>query len=89
MLIANNPRYIQNKEITEYATLHPEECALIFTTIPDVDITQDKDGKILYLASSSGDKNNGIDIDSFQFNKVIALADVNYNHFQEHKKIYS
>ena len=78
-------KYVKNNKLTRYALEHPEECALIFSTIPDVETVLDSKGKTIYLASSTGNKKNRIEVLSSQCTKVLAFADINFKHYEKHK----
>lgn len=43
-LVVNNPRYVENKKLTEYARLHLDECAIKFS----LDMHQKKKGDVFY-----------------------------------------
>ena len=87
MIIANNLKYIKNNKLTVYALEHPEECALIFDTIPNVEIVRNTNGKLVSLASASGSKNNKLEVLNSQYTKVLAFADINYKHYERHKSL--
>lgn len=86
MIVANNPRYIKNGKLTNYALKHPDECALIFNAIQNDEPLENKRDEENYLTNAKKDTKSKVIVESSQLSKVLSLSKVNFNHFNRHKK---
>lgn len=85
LLVINNPKYIINDKITEYALKHADECCMKINVKSST--TPLKSSKnVFHLCAGTSSKVDAV-IDEEQYVKIIALASENAMHFEKHKKV--
>ena len=83
LLVVNNPKYIENNNLTNYALNHVDECCLIFNIKSNKQNVYDN---ICFYLCADGIKKIENQVDIEQYSQIIKQADENLTHFELHRK---
>lgn len=85
LLVVNNPKYIINDKITDYAINHVDECCVIFNIKNDSKPFKEHAMTFALCAGGSSSKVQA-EINDEQYAFIIKQADENAQHYERHKR---
>ena len=84
LLVVNNPKYVVNEKLTDYAISHVDECCVIFNVKSDH--KPFKDNFASFSLCAGGKSKAQAQIDDEHYAYIIQQANENAEHYEAHKK---